>query len=148
MPHDTSGESGTPETNALIARHRAETQALYMKYPRPGESIPGLREHATRQTTELIEHVEGMELRLTVARAEAADADAAAKRWYAAASPYATPEGLAAALAEAEALRSLLREWVKKADKFPELSEFRGGYKPFLLKATRKALSAGEARDG
>ena len=38
-------------------------------------------------------------------------------------------------------LEALLREWLKKAEKFPELQEFRGGYRPFLSKATRAALS-------
>jgi hypothetical protein len=54
----------TPETDALIARHRAETQQLYFEHP----NLPSVifREHATRQTTELIEHVKGMERALKV----------------------------------------------------------------------------------
>lgn len=38
-----------------------------------------------------------------------------------------------------EGLR-LLREWLKKADAHPETREFRGGYQPFLERATREYL--------
>ena len=39
-----------------------------------------------------------------------------------------------------EALR-LLGEWMKRADKHPEINEFRGGYQPFLGRATREFLA-------
>ncbi len=38
----------------------------------------------------------------------------------------------------------LLREWLKKAEQFPELNEFRGGYQPFLVRATTDYLNQRE----
>ena len=46
------------------------------------------------------------------------------------------------ALQEAEAL---LRAWLKKAEAFPELQEFRGGYQPFLARTTKAFLSRSES---
>lgn len=45
------------------------------------------------------------------------------------------------ASAPSEAIR-LLREWMKKAKAHPETREFRGGYQPFLERATREFLAA------
>lgn len=41
-------------------------------------------------------------------------------------------------IAEAE---RLLGEWLKRADKHPEINEFKGGYQPCLGRATREFLN-------
>jgi hypothetical protein len=72
LPSPKAPVSETPKTDALIARHKAETHALETRFPDRGYVVTRheWRDHSVRQAQELLDHTKDLEREVSSLRAQ------------------------------------------------------------------------------